>query len=51
VLGLLVCFSLIAAANLLVLSLTTAGRAALLDIRNSLLLLRPVGSKAALEAR
>jgi len=51
VLGLMVCFSLIAAGNLLVLSLTTSGRAALLDIRNSLLLLRPVGSKAALEAR
>jgi len=51
VLGLAVCFSLIATANLLVLSLTASGRAALLDIRNSLLLLRPVRAKTALEAR
>jgi O-antigen/teichoic acid export membrane protein len=51
VLGLAACFSLIAAANLIVLSLTTSGRAALLDIRNSVLLLRPVRTKAALEAR
>ncbi|HEV7744023.1 MAG TPA: lipopolysaccharide biosynthesis protein [Pyrinomonadaceae bacterium] len=51
VLGIAVCFSLIAAANLIVLSLTTAGRAALLDIKNSVLLLRPVRAKAVLEAR
>lgn len=51
VLGLAVCFSLIAAANLIVLSLTTSGRAALLDIKNSLLLLLPVRAKAVLEAR
>lgn len=51
VLGVAVCFGLIAAANLLVLSLTSSGRAALLDIKDSLLLLRPVRAKAALEAR
>ena len=41
VLGVAGCFSLIAAANLIVLAMTTAGRAALLDIKNSLMLLRP----------
>jgi O-antigen/teichoic acid export membrane protein len=51
VLGVAVCFSLIAGANLIVLSLTNAGRAALLDIKNSVLLLRPVRTKAALEAQ
>ena len=48
VFGVAVCFGLIAAANLLVLSATPSGRAAMLDIKKSLLLLRP---KAALEAR
>jgi hypothetical protein len=51
VLGVAACFSLIAAANLVVLSLTTSGRATLRDIRDSLLLLRPVRAKAALEAQ
>lgn len=51
VLGVAVCFSLVAAANLLVLSATPSGRAALWDIKNSLLLLRPVRAKAALEAQ
>lgn len=51
VLGVAVCFCLIAAANLVVLSLTSSGRAALSDIKNSLLLLRPVRGKVALEAR
>ena len=51
VLGVAVCFGLIAAANLVVLSLTPSGRAALLDIKNSLLLLRPVRPKPALEAQ
>jgi PST family polysaccharide transporter len=51
VLGVAACFSLIAAANLITLSLTTSGRAALLDIKNSVLLLRPVRAKAVLEAR
>jgi O-antigen/teichoic acid export membrane protein len=51
VVGVAACFSLIAAANLVVLSLTSSGRAALRDIRDSLLLLRPVRPKAALEAQ
>ena len=51
VLGVAVCFSLIAGANLIVLALTNSGRAALLDIKNSVLLLRPVRTKAALEAQ
>jgi len=51
VLGVVVCFSLIAAANLIVLSLTQAGRSALRDIRDSLLLLRPATSKPALQTQ
>jgi O-antigen/teichoic acid export membrane protein len=51
VLGVAACFSLIAGANLLVLLATPSGRAALLDIKNSLLLLRPVRPEAALEAQ
>lgn len=49
VFGIAACFSLIAVANLLVLSVTSSGRAALLDIKNTLLLLRPVRPKAVLE--
>ncbi len=51
VLGVVVCFSLIAAANLVVLSLTNSGRSALRDIRDSLLLLRPTTSKPALQTQ
>lgn len=51
VVGVAACCGLIAAANLTVLSLTPSGRAALRDIKNSLLLLRPVRPKAALEAQ
>jgi PST family polysaccharide transporter len=46
--GVATCFILIATANLAVLALTSAGRAALRDIKDSLLLLRPVRAKAAL---
>jgi hypothetical protein len=51
VLGVAACSGLIAAANLVVLSLTPSGRAALRDIKNSFLLLRPVRPKAALQAQ
>jgi PST family polysaccharide transporter len=51
VLGVVACFSLIAAANLVVLSLTLSGRAALRDIKDSVLLLRAVRPKPALEAQ
>jgi O-antigen/teichoic acid export membrane protein len=51
VLGVTVCFSLIATANLVVLSLMPSGRSALRDIKNSLLLLRPVRPVKAIEAQ
>jgi PST family polysaccharide transporter len=51
ILGVAVCFTLIAAANLLVLSVTRSGRSALRDIRDSLLLLRPTSSKPALQTQ
>jgi hypothetical protein len=50
-LGLAVCATVIVSAMLLVLSAMPSGRLALHDIKNSLLLLRPVGPKAALEAQ
>lgn len=50
-LGVTICFSLIASANLLVLSVMPSGRSALRDIKNSFLLLRPVSPNPALEAR
>jgi PST family polysaccharide transporter len=51
VLGVAACGILIATANLAVLALTPSGRATLLDIKNSLLLLRPVRPTEALEAQ
>jgi PST family polysaccharide transporter len=51
VVGVAACLGLIAAANLLVLSLTSSGRAALRDIKNSLLLMRPTRSKRVLEPK
>jgi PST family polysaccharide transporter len=50
VFGVAACGGLIAGANLLVLSVTASGRAALWDIKNSLMLLRPARKKPALEA-
>jgi PST family polysaccharide transporter len=49
--GISVCFSLILAAMILVLSIMPSGRSALRDIRDTLFLLRPVKPNAPLEAR